>query len=501
MASIADRPARLERRFSLRRVPEWFPASLALELAVATALALLLVAMGALRPNAIWSIPAAFIYLWYLLIFLRAEPQGTLMALPLIIISASAVVSLVMIEHGARVPELGMVGSAGSHTATFVLIEAVFFLSYVLIFRALHHKKPTELSSNTKRFFTRFRNTIGLTIIGGGVFSILALIALGLSAGFPLLEGIDRYVYRRALGTGLFVYILNFKSIIAFMLGFAAFSLDLSRPKRLLAIATFLGVIGISFLFGDKFFAILAAIATFALPWLYRNYALVLRRLPIFMAIGVIASLPAMAVTWMVYSNFGKLSNFAAMEKLGGRLVGQGQLWYIQTKVGAPAVAYDETLVDRNIEALTVKEINLFAVRKSIGPNYFSDRYAPPAIARSIHNNAGSITYTMALEPLALVTFGWVGVVFVKVFCGVLAAFLALYTVWAFRATSVLSAVFAIYLTVQFGAFLRQGAPWVFFSVYSLKWMTVILLVELALAALIASQSIRIGIARRRLRA
>jgi len=463
-----------------------------LELAGAIAVALVLLMLSIEIVSPIWSVCAFMLYIWICTVFVRLQTRGVVLILPLMITSASVVVALSMIEFGLPIPELDTVGSPGSYTISFVLYETVFLLAFAGLFAALNPPSgapPSVFQSRVQSLYAQFTGPIALGILAFAVLNILILLAFGAMTGFPLLTGTDRFVYRRMMGNVVILYLLNFKSICAFLIGFGAFVVARNPAIKLALILCFTLLSFVYFLFGDKFFTILSAVASFLAPWLYLNHETVRKRLALFAIGGAILAVPASAITWMIYSGFGQSSTYETSQRLSGRIVGQGELWYIQSKVGANAWQWDSLLIQRNIESLFIKDADLNALRASIGPHYFSDRYAPDKIRASIHRNAGTTTYTMALEPLGLVMFGWAGLVILKALCGGLAALLATYLSWAIRTGSILSAAFASYVFVQLTYFFRQGSPWVFFGIYALRWDVVILMFELAVVLLVMSQT------------
>jgi len=466
---------------------------LLLEFSGAALISLMLLVIGAAWPNAIWAVPALFLYLWYLTIYFRIDVRSFVLILPVTITTASSVVALVLIEQGVHIPELGRFGTPGNYTLQFVLYDMLFMLAYLFAYKALSGSLVGRIARSPDAPSARLTLSMKLNailvpvVIGVSLLCLMAMIGLGLVKGFPLLTGTDRFVFRRSLGNGPLLYILNLKPILALLLGMVPLISGRRRAWVVCgAIMTLLTVV--FFLFGDKFFTILTSLAFFVVPWLYVRYAQISRRLPIFVALALLATAPSWGMTWLIYSNGLRLSNTETLNKLSGRVVGQGELWFAQSHDGANAFQWNDALVDRNLHSLVEKDADLYALNASIGPNYYSDRYAPPAIALSIHHNAGSVTYTSALEPLGLLMFGWGGLGIVKVLCGLLAAVVARYTAWAIDNRSLITGTFAAYIYTQMLYTLRQGSPWVLFSIYSLKWMCVIAAIELLIGLIVTAQ-------------
>ena len=282
---------------------------------------------------------------------------------------------------------------------------------------------------------------------------------------------------------------LNLKFVILVALGLVTFRLPAWLPWRVAA-----GIVGslllaVYFLFGDKFFTQIVAASGFVSPFLYIHHRKVRRYLGLFLAASAIVLGVASTMTYYIYSNKGAMAPEATMDRLSGRIVGQGELWFLQARIGAPLIAWDGEFVARNIAALRVQNIDLYAVQQSLGPNYFSNQYAPNNIRLSIANNAGTATYTAALEPLGLAIFGWIGLGVLLVACGGLMALVSVYFAFGIASRSILSTLFAAFLSTEVRAALTQGTPWVFLGVTAMKWLSVILFIELIIYAIGKAQS------------
>ena len=429
-----------------------------------------------------WSVAAAAIFCWAVALVFRLNSRAGVLFIPIIIGSASSLVALIMIEFGADIPELGIVGQSNGCTATYVFYAIMFYWSYLWFFSLMVGPEPAK-DQPISLFFDRYAMLIGIGIVGFTILICAYLILGGLRNGFPLLAGIDRFVYRRLATDKIMLIALNLKWMFAFSLGMVAFSLPVSRTIKLSSSGTFAFLSLLYFLFGDKFFTQLVSVATFFAPYLYNNYKKLRRNMLLYCVIAGLLAAPAFGVTWFIYSNNGLESSEATFKRLTGRMAGQGELWYLQNELGSNILNWDQQFVENNYHALFVKDVGLYAIRTGIGPNYFSNRYAPDDIRASMMRNAGTITYTAALEPLGLAVFGWLGLVAVMVFAGLVTALTSVYLVRAIRLRSVLSGVFAVFIIVNVRSFLYQGAPWQIFGIYALKWFAVILLAELIMMA------------------
>jgi len=435
-----------------------------------------------------WSWIALLQFLWLCVLCFRSQPQGFALFLPIVLIRASVVVALVAIEYGAHLPEVGLAGTPGPHTASYVVVSAWLFACYLLAFgllqRTLHRSHGNLLTAT----FDRYAVQVSAVIVGVGGLATLWLIFVGGSRGFPLLAGVDRFVFRRIFADPLTLNILNFKSILASALGLVTFCLPVSAIWKRLSLVTFLVFVGINFLFGDKFFIILMTVSAYIAPYLYRNHQLVRKKAGMTMVVAALVMAPVMGVTWFIYSDQGRMSPEATTRRLTERFAAQGELWYVQNRIGGPLARWDSLFVSRNIEATGVKNVDLFALRNGLGPAYFMNLYAPDRLRAAQGRHAGLVTYTMALEPLLLVHFGWLGLAIGMAFSGGLFALGALYLAYAIERRLILSMIFAGYIMVLMRSFSTQGGLWVVASVFTLKWFSVVLAIELALLIVAASQ-------------
>lgn len=462
--------------------------ALALEALLLLASSLAVWWLSARYVDAAWSWIALIQFLWLCLLCYRVEPRGMALFLPIAITRASVVVALIAIEHGARLPELGLAGTPGPHTASYVAVCGVLFASYLAAFRVLPALVGRPASNVLSTIFDRHATAVSAGVLALGAGATLWLLVIGGARGYPLLAGVDRFVFRRLFADPLTLNILNFKSIMAGALGLVSFCLPVSAFWKRAAMATCLVFIAANFLFGDKFFIILMTISCFLAPYLYRNHRIVSRKIGTVLAATAIAMAPIMGITWFIYSDQGRMSPQATAQRLGERFAAQGELWYIQNKIGAPLTHWDDAFVRRNVEAMSIKNVDVFALRNGLGPTYFMNRYAPDHLRAAQGRHAGAVTYTMALEPLLLVQFGWIGLFTGLALAALLFALGSLYVAYAIERRLIISMIFASYVLVLLRSFSTQGTPWVIASVFTLKWLSVVLAIELALLLLAASQ-------------
>ncbi|MBB4857410.1 hypothetical protein HNO88_000717 [Novosphingobium chloroacetimidivorans] len=431
-----------------------------------------------------WSLVALANYGWLCALVFRLEPRGAVLFLPQMFNGASCLVALIMIESGGEMFELGLVGRAGPWSSALVLSDLMLCIGFLLTFRTLIRALDRRGEYALSPLLDRYANALAMIALALTAVIALALVVRGLQYGFPLLAGIDRFSFRRFAADKVTLYALNLKFVIGYALGFVAFALPARPWLRKAAIGTFAGMMALYFLFGDKFFTQLGFLSAFGSPYLYRHYAKVGRRIWLYAIIAAIALSGVMTMTTYIYSKGFTETRAATVKRLSGRMVGQGELWFLQSSIGAPLIDWNATLIERYAQSFTVKATDLFAAQNSLGAHYFSNRYAPDYLRSSLHRNAGSVTYTEVAEPMGLVLFGWLGLGLMMAIVGMLVGLACSYMAYAIENRSLLSALFAAYVLNQLQASIVQAAPWVIGSIYSLRWLVVILIIELGLLLL-----------------
>lgn len=431
-----------------------------------------------------WSLVALANYGWLCALVFRIEPRGAVLFMPQVFNGASCLVALIMIEFGGEMFELGLVGRPGPWSSALVLSDLMLCIGFVTTFRVLVHALDRRGGYALSPLLDRYANTMAIMLLALSAMIALALIVRGLQYGFPLLAGIDRFSFRRFAADKVTLYALNLKFVIGYALGFVAFALPAARWLRIGAMIGFAAMMALYFLFGDKFFTQLGFLSAFGAPYLYRHHSKVARRIWLYAVIAAVALAGVMTMTTYIYSKGFSETQAATIKRLSGRMVGQGELWFLQASVGAPLVDWNAPLLERYAQSFTVKATDLFAAQNSLGAHYFSNRYAPDYLRSSLHRNAGSVTYTEVAEPMGLVLFGWLGLGVMMAVVGAVVGLACAYMAYAIENRSLPSCLFAAYVLNQLQASIVQAAPWVVGSVYSLRWLVVILIIELGLLLL-----------------
>jgi len=437
--------------------------------------------LAAQSPSMLFSCTSLILFGWLLLLVARTSTAGFILLLPIVLTRSATLLSLLFIEAGAYMPEVNRLGEAGDASASFVVFTAVFFLVAAHVFRSL------------ERAFTAYAHSpllddlvallawpIVIGCMGMGALAVLH----GLQGGFPLLQGVDRFLYRREYSSGLVLILLDNKFLFAAILGAVAFTPRHAPLVKIAAQLTFAGLTALYFLFGDKFFTILAEVAFFAMPLLLRRQdrlaATLLRAAPLAVAL-LCASLGA---TLYIYSGYGKLPLDRTVTLVGERIAGQGELWFVASRDARRVTNWDEHLIHRNVMVLDDKSPPASAFANGVETYYFIEHYSPSKLAASFRKNQGWVQLTMGTEAMALVIFGYVGVAVVMALLGGLIALVGLYLRRAFASAFPLSLFFAVWTYLQVYFTVQQASLWSIAAPGQIKRLLLFATIEVVLLAI-----------------
>jgi hypothetical protein len=432
-------------------------------------------------PSELFSWTSLALFGWLLLLVGRISPAGLILLLPLVITRGATLASLMCIEAGAYMPEVNRLGEVGDASASFVAFTAIFFLAYAQVFRAF--QRPFLA-------FVRSPLLDGIVALLGWPVLLVCMawgaiaFVQGAQSGFPLLQGVDRFLYRREFGSPFVLMLLDQKFLVAAILGATAFAPRHAPLLKGAAVATLIALTALYFLFGDKFFTILTEVAFFAMPLLLQRLgrlrATIVRLAP--RAAALLCG--SLGATLYIYSGYGRLPVDRTIALVGERIAGQGELWFVASRDSRRVTNWDANLVARYAEALGDAPPADTASAKGIETFYFIQHYAPAKLAAAVRKNQGWVQFTMGTEAMALVMFGFVGVGVVMALAGVLVALLSLYLRRAFASGSPISLYFAVWAYLQVYLFVQQARFWSIAAPGQLKRMLLFATFELVLLAI-----------------
>lgn len=456
---------------------------LPLDALVLAALMIANCAWAVLWPSPLTTFAALFIWLIALTRLFAADPSSVVVLLPLLILHLSVMVSLAAIESGAAMKEMGHVGRASSASASFVIYSLLFVLTASTVYRRRRdrpgHARQTPIAALTPRPF--ILAWIALVI---GAFIVCYLALAGVRTGFPLLTGTDRFVYRRFSADVLTLNFLNYKFVLAALLGSSAVFAATATMRNAHHVV-FLSYLLVSFLFGDKFFIILSATASYGMPFLIRDpqgISRAIRRLAP-LSLAVVACV--FVITLFIYSDYGQLSLDTTLTKLGGRVAGQGQLWYLAVEYSSHAFSLDPEMLRLNLANLFANPAADFAFEHRLAAFYFVEKFSPTAMHTSFIHNGGSVTPTMVFEAYGLVGFGYLGLAVLVAAMGCVVGALAAWLVRAMMSGNPVNVLLPAQVLAQSLVVMTQGTLYSILSVSTFKTYAAYFVLQVIVAELV----------------
>jgi NADH:ubiquinone oxidoreductase subunit 6 (subunit J) len=380
-------------------------------------------ALAVAAPHPLWSLAALGLFLCGVARLFALAPAATLMLLPFVVVQGSVMVSLPAIEGGAFMKEMGQAGEPSPAGAAYVLCSALFLSTAAFVCSRLRERQPQPWQAVSPVAGGQ-RLLLCVAVLGGATAVVAWLLATGLRAGFPLLTGTDRFAFRAASADVLTLNFLILKYVLAAALGTSAVWAPGAAWRRAHH-AAFMAYVVVSFLFGDKFFIILMAACFYAMPFLVARRvdiaAHVRRSLPLALLVFGCAS----AVTFFIYSGHGELGLDRTLQRLGDRVAGQGQLWYLAVRDASALLRLDTPAIGLNLANLVARPPADFTFEHRLAPFYFVERYSPTALYDSFLHNGGMVTPTMVFEAYSLVMVGYAGLVVALLAAGAWTGWLA----------------------------------------------------------------------------
>jgi len=444
-------------------------------------------ALAVLWPGPLTALAALILFVTIVMCMFRASPGAVVLLLPFVIIYVASLVSMNAIEAGAYMKEVGRHGAASPASAGFALCCSLFVLTAAAVHLRRLQRKPFEAVAPHLIDERPF-------IVGWGAVAVVVcvdayLAIAGMRGGFPLLAGTDRFEYRRLSADVLTLNFLNLKFVFGAFLGAGA-AFAANRFQRDCHHLTFAAYLTLSFLFGDKFFIILAAAAFYGMPLLIKQPDGIVRRIRRHSPIALLLVACVFAVTVFIYSDYGQSSLEAALMRVGERVAGQGQLWHVAVEDTSRWVAFNAEAVRLNIENLFANPAADFAFRHRLAAFHFVERYAPSAMYQSYLNNAGTVTPTLVFEAYALVTFGYLGLVLALIAAGVVTGLLLTWLARSFMSGNPFNVLLPAFVCTQLMSLMSQATLYSVLGLSAFKAYGAFLVVQLVVAELVKPRSV-----------
>ncbi|ANB71524.1 hypothetical protein AYM40_03435 [Paraburkholderia phytofirmans OLGA172] len=419
--------------------------------------------LGYAEASATWTFVLAVLAVIYLVV---TQPLFSVSTLFFMMIGLTGFVAGIGIEAGGLMTETAVQGEANGAFSR----QLLFYVAFVgcALYGFNRYLKVRDTSVPVALITTELRSvalgfTLALAIIGAGV-------AAGLTQGFALLNGVNRYTIRNgSTGTEsvLFNLFLNNQTFLALILG--ALATSKSRAVKCFSILLIIATTDLYILHGEQFMSVLH----FGLSVLAPVVAvLVMKGKPVlrYMAIGgAIALVIGVGSVFSAYQGQG----LDVQNTMTDRSLLQGQVWYV--------VDYDAHLFAapplggapafwRFVHSLFSMDAPSFD--DSFGYSGLRDvmvAYGEPHVITGYIKD--DITFTMGQMAIPVFWFGLAGGALFVALTGVIyGALCALQIVFALR-----GGVIMLWLVVKVLSYassgLQQGDYWSFFGVRTLFYV------------------------------
>jgi len=436
--------------------------------AVALVLNTALPYLGFSEASATCTFALALLFVIYLVV---TRPLFSVSLLYSMVLALTAFVAGIGIEAGGLMIETGVQGEPNGAFSRLLLFYVLFtgcamygFSRYVS--SGATHAPAALITLEKKSVMLGF--ALALAIIGAGT-------AAGLTEGFALLNGVNRYSVRNHSSESdsvLFNLFLNNQMFLALLLG--ALATSKTRAVKWFSILLIVGATALNILHGEQFMAVLHFGLTVLTPIVA---ILVLNGKPVlrYVVVGaVVALVVGGGSVLFAYQGQGLDAN----ETLTSRSLLQGQVWYVvdyDAGLFTPPPAGGRPAFTRFVRSLATANAPSFDDDSSVsGLREVMLAYGVPQLMKwYIKDN---ISFTMGQMAVPVFWFGLVGGALFVAFTGTLyGALCALQIALAMRGGVVMLWLIVKVLTyASFG--IQQGEYWSFFGVRALFYIALTLL-------------------------
>jgi hypothetical protein len=447
------------------------------------------VAVSLLAPSPITSALSTALYLLVLTRIFKRSPLGFLLFSPIIFLHFSALISLNAIETGAYMKEMGRQGYPSAASAVWVLVVGTFICVATRVFNsgeATKAKPATNLDASRHPFISVWAAPFVVSLF------ILWLLLKGASTGFPLIDGFDRFAYRRAVGDPITLNILNLKIVIASFLGLSAANCR-TAVGRTWHHLIFLAYLAASFLFGDKFFIIISSSLYYVAIQIAFRPAIITQQAKRFFVPAIGALLVAVAMTVYIYSGQGTYGFEKTFGLLLDRFASQGQLWFIAFNENFRWIDFDTHGVTENLKALIENPHQDYVFEKRLSAFHFIEVYAPSKMFLSFIGNQGFVAPVGVFEAYTIELFGLLGGMVVVVFAGGMLGYIGRYIRYAVSTGNPFTVLLPAYVMVQFYYLIAAGTPFNVIGASAFKAYVAFILLHWALNLWIKKADLRVA--------
>jgi len=374
------------------------------------------VAVAVAIPGPITSLLSTVFYIILVFRLFQKLPIAFLLFSPITFLHFSVLISLNAIEAGALMKEMGRIGFPSAASAIYVVVAGVFLKAASTVYAATEkNSRASAIRLDAERY--QFLTQWAAMLLG--CLAIVFLVLKGLISGFPVLDHIDRFEYRRVSGDKITLYFLNLKLVLSSFIGLSAACCS-SSFNKLRHHVVFIGYIGVCFLFGDKFFNIISACLYYLAVQLVYRPEVIKEVAGRFFVSALLVIMLATAMTVYIYSGNGTLSAETTMKLLFDRFAEQGQLWFVAANNAPEFFKFETQSVIENFNSIFYIPAQDYVFDHHLGAFHFIFKYAPFKMLFSFIGNQGFVAPIMSFEAYGLELFGFVGMFFMVAITGMI---------------------------------------------------------------------------------
>jgi hypothetical protein len=393
------------------------------------------------------------------------RPVFSVSMLYLFAVGLSLFLAGVGIEAGGYLIETNVQGEANGAFSRLLWFYVIFTLCALVGFQwLLPEQRRARVRIEPRMAIDKYSLFLGLALSAA---VLAAGVLAGLTEGFALLKGINRFALRNeSEGAGpIFNLFLNNQTFVAVMLG--TLCTASSRWVRGVALTMAVADIGLDVLHGEQFMSVLGTSLAMLAPFIAIH---ALNGKPVVRYLGIGAFLALLLGTASVFYAY-KGQGLDMSDTILSRVLLQGQVWYV--------VDLDAGLFNAPTGGGAAFGRVLTSLASPQAPTFFETgvvsglrdlmlAYGTPEILRAyIHDD---VTFTMGQMGVPVYWFGYVGAAIFIAFTGLIyGALSALQIVVAMRGGIIL-----LWLTtkvVSYASFgLQQGEYWNIFGIRTIAY-------------------------------
>lgn len=347
--------------------------------------------LGLVSGAYLFAILSLLIFLTFSLALFKWKINCFVVLLPFLFGRLTNIASLCIIEAGAYMKEISSTGSYINATTSYVVVTMLFLVAASIAASFMMRFGGSETSGTLP-----VKLPILICIV-----TIFYMVLFGLRVGFPLLEGVDRFVFKRDSADYIYRFLLGNRFLYSVVLGcFVAFS---EWRIKAITIGIFVVFILVLVLFGEKFFSILNSVLYFSIPIMMASVAR-----------GANFTRPAIAfvvtlvfclfVTLYIYTDYGAIPIDIALTAVLSRFASQGQLWYAALAFSPSSIPWDQ--LSGFLAAFASPSPDDYAFRDSYGMFYLMSIFTAGSRLEGLMEARGFVTYTMGSEAYLYLVFG-----------------------------------------------------------------------------------------------